>query len=48
MNHFVATYIDLIQSIGSLVLFLILALVLRQVTLKNDDCIEKAKIRFED
>ena len=44
MNHFIATYIDLIQSVGSLVIFFILALVLRQVTLNKDDSIEKVKI----
>ena len=44
MNHLTATYIDLIQTIGVLVIFGVAAYVVKQMLLS----VEKVQIKVED
>ena len=50
MNHYLATYIDLIQSIGFIVMLTVVVFVLRKLLIDNinDNCIEDVKITVED
>ena len=49
MNHFLATYIDLIQSVGFLFLLTFAVLITRKLFLDNkkDNYIEAVKIKVE-
>ena len=44
MNHFTATYIDLIQTIGVLVIFGVAAYAVKQMLLS----VEKVQVKVED
>tara|TARA_Y100001968_G_scaffold315153_1_gene341441 strand:+ start:803 stop:955 length:153 start_codon:yes stop_codon:yes gene_type:complete len=50
MNHYLATYVDFIQSIGFIFVVLVVFIVFRKLLLdqKNDDFIEKVKIKVEE
>ena len=50
MNHFLATYIDFIQSIGSITIFFLVFFVFRKLFTENkkDNYIENVKIRVEE
>ena len=50
MNYYLATYIDLIQSIGSLFIFASVILVLRKFLsdIKKDNYIKAVKIRVDE
>ena len=50
MNHYLATYIDLIQSIGFISICIFIAFVVRNLILDNnkDNYIESVKIRVEE
>ena len=50
MNHYFATYVDFIQSVGFTMIFLITTFVVRKLLLdaKQDNYIEVVKIRVED
>ena len=49
MNHFLATYIDLIQSVGFIFLLTFTVLITRKLLLdnKNDNYIEAVKIKVD-
>ena len=49
MNHFLATYIDLVQSVGFIVLLAIVLLVTRKLQLDNkkDNYIKAVKIKVD-
>tara|TARA_B100000579_G_scaffold408419_1_gene396536 strand:+ start:813 stop:965 length:153 start_codon:yes stop_codon:yes gene_type:complete len=49
MNHFLATYIDLIQSVGFIFLLTLTVLITRKLLLdnKNDNYIEAVKIKVD-
>jgi len=50
MNHFLATYIDLIQSVGFLFLLIFFILITRKLLLDNkkDNYIEAVKIKVDE
>tara|TARA_B100001250_G_scaffold387825_1_gene385576 strand:+ start:764 stop:916 length:153 start_codon:yes stop_codon:yes gene_type:complete len=50
MNHFLATYIDLIQSIGFISISALIIFVVRKIFLdiKNDNYIEVVKINVDE
>ena len=50
MNHFLATYIDLIQSFGFIFLMTLAVFVTRKLFLdnKNDNYIEAVKIKVDE
>ena len=50
MNHFLATYIDLIQSIGFICLLSLVVLMTRKLFLdsKKEDYIKAVKIKVEE
>ena len=49
MNHFLATYIDLIQSVGFIFLMTLVVLIFRKLFLDNkkDNYIEAVKIKVD-
>ena len=49
MNHFLATYIDFVQSIAFISIFTIVILIFRKFLLdsKNDNYIEAVKIKVD-
>ena len=50
MNHFLATYIDLIQSVGFIFLMTMAVLIIRKLFLDNekDNYIEAVKIKVDE
>ncbi len=50
MNHLLATYIDLIQSLGFIFLMILAVLITRKLFLDNikDNSIEAVKIKVEE
>ena len=48
MNHFTATYIDFIQSIGLLVIFAVAVYEVKQIMLKAESPIEEVDVRIEE
>ena len=50
MNHFLATYVDLIQSVGFIFLLILVAFIFRKLFLDNkkDNYIEDVKIQVEE
>tara|TARA_Y100001968_G_C18812624_1_gene460818 strand:- start:235 stop:384 length:150 start_codon:yes stop_codon:yes gene_type:complete len=48
MNHFLATYIDFIQTIGSLTLFIFVVFLIRQILYKRKNTVIEAQIHLED
>ena len=50
MNHFLATYVDFIQSIGFIFLLCIIFLISRKLLLdnKNDNHIDAVKIKVDE
>ncbi len=50
MNHFVATYIDLIQSVGFILLLTLTVFIARKLFLDNkkDNYIEAVKIKVDE
>ena len=50
MNHFLATYIDLIQSVGFIFLLTFTVLIIRKLVLDNkkDNYIEAVKIKVDE
>tara|TARA_Y100001968_G_C19281281_1_gene679343 strand:+ start:357 stop:509 length:153 start_codon:yes stop_codon:yes gene_type:complete len=49
MNHYFATYIDLIQSFGFITIFGLVIFIVRKFVLDNDkdNCIEAVKINVD-
>ena len=47
MNHFIATYIDFIQTIGILVIFGVAAYAAKEMLLKAEKRIELVDVRVE-
>ncbi len=50
MNHYLATYIDLIQSIGFISIFFLIVIIFRKLLLDNkkDNYIQNVKIRVDE
>ena len=50
MNHYLATYIDFIQSIGFISLFVLVILIIRKLSLDNkkENYIEAVNIKVDD
>ena len=50
MNHFLATYIDFVQSVGFIFLTTIAVFITRKLFLdyKKDNCIEAVKIEVDE
>ena len=50
MNHLLATYIDLIQSVGFIFLFIFVVIISRKLFLDNskDNYIEAVKIKVDE
>ena len=50
MNHFLATYVDFVQSVGIIFLIIMLVLITRKLLLDNkkDNYIEAVKIKVEE
>ena len=50
MNHYLATYVDLIQSIGFVSIFSLVVFVCRNFILetKKDNCIDAVKIQVDE
>tara|TARA_Y100001968_G_scaffold16201_1_gene12910 strand:- start:4023 stop:4175 length:153 start_codon:yes stop_codon:yes gene_type:complete len=50
MNHYLATYIDLIQSVGFIFLFILVAFISRKLLLgnKKDNYIDAVKIKVSE
>ena len=50
MNHLLATYIDLIQSCGFILLLIVAVLIIRKLFLENnkDNYIESVKIKVDE
>ena len=50
MNHLLATYIDLIQSVGFIILMTLVVFITRKLFLdnKNDNFIEAVKVKVDE
>ncbi len=50
MNHFLATYIDFVQSVGFIFLSTFIVFIIRKliVDIKKDNYVEAVKIKVED
>ena len=50
MNHYLATYVDLIQSVGFIFLLILVVYISRKLFLDNkkDDYIEAVKIKVDE